>query len=84
MNSLPPLPTPNPVRQLRGMKNRAEGKAFEDILDKTFSYYSSKGYALIDKTPEPFKIIKRMENTRFIGCFLKRAQPDYKGTIKGG
>ena len=84
MPELPPLPAPNPIRQLRGMKNRAEGKAFEERLDATFAYYADKGYALIDKTPEPFKIIKRLEQTRFIGCFIKRAQPDYKGTVKGG
>ena len=84
MNQLPPLPSPNPVRQKQGRKNRAEGKAFEDRLDATFAYYADKGYALIDKTPEPFKIIKRLEQTRFIGCFVKRAQPDYKGTVKGG
>ncbi len=84
MNQLPPLPSPNPVRQKQGRKNRAEGKAFEERLDATFAYYTDKGYAQIDKTPEPFKIIKRLEQTRFIGCFIKRAQPDYKGTIKGG
>ena len=84
MTQLPPLPAPNPVRQLLGMKNRAEGKAFEERLDATFAYYADKGYALIDKTPEPFKIIRRLEQTRFIGCFIKRAQPDYKGTVKGG
>lgn len=74
----------DPKNREKGKKNRAEGKAFEEILDHTFAYYSAKGYALIDKTPEPFKIIKRLEQTRFIGCFVKRAQPDYKGTIKGG
>lgn len=84
MNKLPPLPAPNPVRQLQGMKNRAEGKAFEERLDATFAYYAKTGYALIDKTPEPFKIIKRLEDTRFVGCFQKKAQPDYKGIIKGG
>lgn len=84
MNRLPPLPAPNPVNQLKGKRNRAEGKAFEDRLDEAFAYYAKTGYALIDKTPEPFKIIKRLENTRFIGCFIKRAQPDYKGTVKGG
>ena len=82
MNKLPPLP--NPVNQKKGKKNRQEGKSFEDILDRTFAYYSARGFALIDKTPEPFKIIKRLEQMRFIGCFVKRAQPDYKGTIKGG
>jgi len=84
MSKLPPLPVPNPARQQQGRKNRAEGQLFEAVLDRTFAYYSEKGYAQIDKTPEPFKIIKRLENTRFIGCFTKRAQPDYKGTIKGG
>lgn len=84
MTELPPLPAPNPVNQLKGKRNRAEGKAFEDRLDEAFAYYAKTGYALIDKTPEPFKIIRRLEDTRFIGCFQKKAQPDYKGTIKGG
>lgn len=84
MSKLPPLPSPNKEKQKQGKKNRAEGQLFEAVLDRTFAYYSEKGYALIDKTPEPFKIIKRLAQTRFIGCFIKRAQPDYKGTIKGG
>lgn len=84
MNRLPDLPAPNPKKQLQGAKNRAEGKAFEERLDASFAYYASRGYALIDKTPEPFKVIKRLEQTRFIGCYTKRAQPDYKGVIKGG
>ena len=84
MSKLPPLPSPNKEKQKQGKKNRAEGQMFEAVLDRTFAYYSEKGYAKIDKTPEPFKVIKRMEHTRFIGCFTKRAQPDYKGTIKGG
>lgn len=84
MNQLPPLPSPNPVRQKQGWKNRAEGKAFEDRLDATFAYYADKGYAQIDKTPEPMKILRRMPGGKFLACFLKKAQPDYKGFIKGG
>ena len=84
MSKLPPLPAPNKEKQKQGRKNRAEGQLFEAVLDRTFAYYSEKGYAKIDKTPEPFKIIKRLEHLRFIGCFQKKAQPDYKGTIKGG
>lgn len=84
MDKLPPLPVPNPVNQKRGKQNRAEGKAFEDRLDAAFAYYTEMGYAQIDKTPEPFKIIRRLEQTRFIGCFTKNAQPDYKGTVNGG
>ena len=84
MSKLPPLPSPNKEKQKQGKKNREEGQLFEAVLDRTFAYYSEKGYAKIDKTPEPFKIIKRLEHLRFIGCFQKKAQPDYKGTIKGG
>ena len=84
MSKLPPLPSPNKENQKQGKKNREEGQLFEAVLDRTFAYYSEKGYAKIDKTPEPFKIIKRLEYLRFIGCFQKKAQPDYKGTIKGG
>ena len=84
-DKLPQLPRPpDPRARLRGLRSRALGKAFEDRLDRSFDYYNETGFAQIDKTPEPFKVIKRLEHTRFIGCFLKKAQPDYKGTVKGG
>jgi len=70
--------------QRRGRRSRAKGKAFEELLDKTFAYYSSKGFAKIDKTPEPMKVIRSMGQGRFLACYTKSAQPDYKGTIKGG
>ena len=70
--------------QRRGRRSRAKGKAFEELLDRTFAYYSSKGFAQIDKTPEPMKPIQRLDNVRFIACYEKKAQADYKGTIKGG
>jgi len=82
MNELPPLP--NPEIQKRGRRSRAKGKAFEDLLDKTFSYYAEKGYAKVYKTPEPVRIIRSVGNGRFLACFTKKAQADYKGTIKGG
>lgn len=70
--------------QRRGRRSRAKGKAFEDLLDKTFDYYAEKGFAKIDKTPEPMKPIRSMGQGRFLACYTKSAQPDYKGTIKGG
>lgn len=82
MNELPPLP--NPEIQKRGRRSRAKGKAFEDLLDKTFAYYADKGYAQIEKTPEPMKVIRSVGQGRFLACYTKAAQPDYKGTIKGG
>lgn len=75
---------PDPVKQLRGKLNRENGKHFEELIDAACEWYASSGEAEIEKTPEAMKIIKRLENNRFIACFLKKAQPDYKGTLMGG
>lgn len=71
-------------RRLQGKLSREKGKRFESLLDATFEYYSYRGFAEIEKTPEPMKPIKDLGNGRFIACYEKRAQPDYKGVIKGG
>ena len=83
--ALPELPSPpEPESRKRGRRSRAKGQAFEQLLDRTFAYYSSRGYALIEKTPEPMKVIRPMGQGRFLACYTSGAQPDYKGTIKGG
>lgn len=79
-----PQKKPDPKRQEQGRQNRAEGKEFEKRIDEAFAYCKSKGSALIDKTPEPTKVIKRLEGGKFIAVFDKKAQPDYSGTLKGG
>lgn len=84
INSHAPRRT-NPARNsLQGRINRAAGRAFEERIDLTFEYYRKRGFALIDKTPEPTKILKKEEGGKFIGVYTKKAQPDYKGTVKGG
>lgn len=70
--------------QESGLKAKRNGQRFEQILDKYFSFYAEMGYCNIEKTPEPFKFIKPYTSNLFVGCFLKSAQPDYKGTLKGG
>lgn len=90
IDTLPPLPIPptpkpkDPRRQLQGKLSREKGKQFEELLDRTFSYYQERGFADIEKTPEPMKVLRRLEHGRFIACFEKKAQPDYKGVMKGG
>lgn len=71
-------------RQARNYLSRERGKAFEARIDQTFDYYKETGFAAIDKTPEPMKPIQRLDNVRFIACYEKKAQADYKGVIKGG
>lgn len=74
----------DPRRQLMGKISKAKGKHFEERLDASFAYYRDRGYAIIEKTPEPMRPTKNLGNGKFIAFFEKKAQPDYKGTIKGG
>ena len=76
--------TKDPKRQLLGKIARERGKQFEGRIDAALEYYAMKGFADIEKTPEPMKPIKDLGNGRFIACYEKKAQPDYKGTLKGG
>lgn len=40
---------------------------------------------MIEKTPEPIRILTKVDaNGTFKACFTKQAQPDFKGTLKGG
>lgn len=68
----------------RGMVNRAQGKLFEDRIDAALAYCQRQGLAVVEKTPEPMRPIKRLSEGRFVAVFEKPAQPDYKGTLKGG
>lgn len=74
----------DPRRQLIGVRSKAEGKRFEARLDAAFAYYDKTGFAAIEKTPEPLKPISSLGQGRFVACFEKKAQPDYKGILKGG
>ena len=74
----------DPRRQLLGKVARAQGEQFESRLDTTFDYYEHTGFAAVEKTPEPMKPIQSLGKGRFIACFVKKAQPDYKGILKGG
>lgn len=74
----------DPLRQYKGERSRTAGKNFENRLTQTFDYYKARGYAYVEKTPEPMKVLRSLEQGRFMCCFEKKAQPDYKGTLKGG
>lgn len=71
---------------IQGRQNRAQGLAFEELVNATCEYYKQKGEAFIEKTPEPMKPIGVIDRQRgiFKAVFEKAAQPDYKGTMKGG
>lgn len=71
--------------QITGAQSRATGAYFENLICVSCNNYLEKGIAFIEKTPEPMKVLSGLEkNGQFKACFAKSAQPDYKGTLKGG
>lgn len=73
-----------PKYQLRGKKNHDLGKNFEEQIESICEIYEYNNLAKIEKTPEPMKILKHIENGHFETIFTKSAQPDFKGTLNGG
>lgn len=71
---------------LGGRKARSSGAFFEQLIEISCSYYRRFGLADIQKTPEPIRIIKVIDRKKgmFEAVFEKKAQPDFKGVIKGG
>lgn len=72
-------------RSFQGAQSRSEGEEFEKIIEASLIFYKSKCVAEIEKTPEPMKPLgKPNSEGRFLACYTKAAQPDFKGTLKGG
>lgn len=67
-----------------GAKNRAQGDALEEAIAAACGFYRAVGLAAIDKTPEPMKVLKQLEEGKFLCCFKKKAQPDFQGTLSSG
>lgn len=76
----------DPKCQLQGKRSKVVGEYFENLISAACDYYRDQSIAHIEKTPEPMKPLKPVPRQpgRFIACFEKAAQPDYKGTIRGG
>lgn len=71
-------------RAVKGRRSRMEGAYFEDMILHSARYYENHGISVIDKTPEPMKVLKPYDRSsgKFIACFAKQAQPDFKGVLK--
>lgn len=71
-------------RSFQSLKNNAQGHFFEQQIERACNYYMETGIANIHKTPEPFRVIKKLPAGRFQGQFLKKAEPDFKGVLSNG
>lgn len=77
----------DPKKQIRGMRSKVSGDAFERWLSSSCDYYKDLGIAFIEKTPEPMRPIRPYGDRKkgqYIACFVKCAQPDYKGILCDG
>ena len=75
----------NVERSRRGQQSRLAGEIFENMIDAALRWYEDLGLACVEKTPEPMRPLARPNSKgQFLACYTKAAQPDYKGTIKGG
>ena len=64
--------------------NRHLGADFEELIGAACEYYRGRGVADIEKTPEEMKPIKNMGSGRFVAVYVKKAQADFKGFLRGG
>lgn len=68
---------------LRNKVSSARGRAFEGLLMRGCNYYRQNGVAIINKVNEPYIVTKKNGN-KFMGRFTGRAEPDFKGVLRGG
>lgn len=71
-------------RMITGRRSKVMGEQFENMILSAAKFYEEKGISVIDKTPEPMKVLKPYDRTKgqFICCFSKQAQPDFKGILE--
>lgn len=71
-------------QQYQNKLNNAQGQHFEREILAGCKMYERYKIAVIDKTPEPFRVTSKSRNGIFTGRFSTPAQPDFQGTIYGG
>lgn len=74
------------TKSQKSKQNNAQGKIFEKMILAGCKEYRQKGIAEIEKTPEPFSVVKLLGKGKFTGQFHKnqKAQPDFQGTLNNG
>lgn len=73
------------ANRIGGKRAKSNGEHFESLIEAACLFYKVSGQAFIEKTPEPMRPIRGANRQgQFVACYTKQAQPDYKGTLKGG
>lgn len=69
---------------LRGAIANASGRAFESDIIRGCIYYRDSGQAVINKVGEPYTVMRKNTDGTFRGRFIGKAEPDFKGVLRGG
>lgn len=64
---------------LQNTMNRAAGQSFEELITESLAYYYEKGYASIEKTPEPMRVLKQNADHTFTAVYTKKHNRITKG-----
>lgn len=71
-------------RSLRAGNSSERGRVFESLLLEGCKIYAQNGKAIVSKVHEPYICMKNLDGGGFVGKFTGRAEPDFKGVLKGG
>lgn len=71
-------------RRIVNRENSDRGHEFEDLIQRGSVYYADHGRAIVGKVYEPYRCTKKLEGGRFLGQWTGRAEPDFKGVLRGG
>lgn len=74
----------NADTSLRNRRSNDRGRLFEELLVKGCRYYADRKTAIISKVYEPYICTKNLERGFFVGRHTGRAEPDFKGVLRGG
>lgn len=71
-------------RKQQSQRNNASGHHFEDYIMGGCRYYEELGFAKFQKTPEPFRTLRKYRDGTATIRFTGKAEPDYIGCEQGG
>lgn len=84
LKQYPPPENPWDAASVRNHISSDRGREFEYLIMTGCDYYADRRRAVIGKVYEPYRCLKKYDGGRFLGQWVGRAEPDFKGVLRGG
>ena len=66
----------------KGLQSKRAGEHFENMITASLNWYCDKGVAFVEKNSGAMKPLRKPDRQgRFLACYTKAGQPDFKGTL---